>query len=106
MDEEKANLIKRIRTFIRRLDLKIHVAYLFGSRTGPDYLHSSDVDLVLVSEGFEGQDFFERMAAVSKKWNGKEPLEALCYTPKEFEKKKNQIGIVREAVRTGILIVT
>ncbi|MCS7098355.1 MAG: hypothetical protein NZ922_05210 [Candidatus Methanomethyliaceae archaeon] len=29
-------------------------------------------------------------------------IDVLCYTPNEFEKKKREIGIVREAVHYGI----
>lgn len=50
------------------------------------------------------------MSFVSKKWFANESranvtLEALCYTPKEFAEKSGRIGIVREAVRTGIKVV-
>jgi len=31
-------------------------------------------------------------------------IEPLCYTCEEFETKKNQIGIVAEAVREGIFL--
>ena len=37
-------------------------------------------------------------------WNLNYPVDFLCYTPKEFNKLKNQITIVREAVRDGIEI--
>ena len=35
-------------------------------------------------------------------WNEDLDLEVICYTPKEFEIKKNQIGIIRTAVKEGI----
>jgi hypothetical protein len=31
-------------------------------------------------------------------------IEPLCYTPEEFEVKKNQIGIVSEAIKEGIFL--
>lgn len=31
-------------------------------------------------------------------------IEPLCYTHEEFETKKNQIGIVSEAIKEGILL--
>lgn len=66
---------------------------------------ASDVDLVLVSDDFAGTFFTERMAAVLKFWKGDVDLEAFCYTPEEFERKRQQIGIVREAVEHGIRLV-
>jgi len=52
---------------------------LFGSRARGDYLINSDVDMIL--------------------------LEAICYTPEEFEEKKKEIGIVSEAVKEGIELI-
>jgi hypothetical protein len=31
-------------------------------------------------------------------------FDILCYTPEEFERKKREIGIVREAVKEGVTI--
>jgi hypothetical protein len=36
-------------------------------------------------------------------WKEPYPLEIICYTPEEFEKKKGQIGMVRDAVNKGIV---
>lgn len=94
----------KLKGLLRRLNLPVQEAYLFGSRARGDSLKESDVDVVIVSAGFKKYDFFQRMVEVSKKWNGPEPLEALCYTPEEFSKKKNQIGIVKEALTRGIRI--
>ena len=35
-------------------------------------------------------------------WNLDYPVDFLCYTPEEFEKKKKEISIVKEAVKEGI----
>ena len=37
-------------------------------------------------------------------WDADFPLEIICYTPSEFEKKSAQIGIVKDAVESGIVI--
>jgi hypothetical protein len=37
-------------------------------------------------------------------WQGEYPIEILCYTPSEFGRKKNQIGMVKDAVEYGIII--
>ena len=39
-----------------------------------------------------------------KYWDSPYVLEAFCYTPDEFEKKSKQIGVVKEAVKHGILV--
>jgi len=35
-------------------------------------------------------------------WNLDLPVDFLCYTPKEFNKLKKQISIVKEAIENGI----
>jgi hypothetical protein len=78
---------------------------LFGSRARGDNLIDSDVDMIIVSRKFEGVNWLERIRDVSVYWDGLVPLEPICYTPAEFEEKKNMIGIVREAVREGVELV-
>ncbi|MFQ6043956.1 MAG: nucleotidyltransferase domain-containing protein [Candidatus Poribacteria bacterium] len=83
---------------------KIHEVIFFGSRARGDYLLHSDVDLIIVSDDFEGIFFPDRSTAMYKFWDGGLPLEVLCYTVKEFEKKKRMIGLIQDAVREGISI--
>jgi len=78
---------------------------LFGSRARGDHLVDSDVDMIIVSERFEGVNWLKRIRDVSVYWEGLVPLEPICYTPAEFEEKKKMIGIVREAVREGVELV-
>lgn len=56
------------------------------------------------SSHFEGVFFTDRISKVYGLWEGSEPLELLCYTRNEFDKKKKMIGTVREAVREGISV--
>ncbi len=85
-----------------RKDFKDAKIIFFGSRAKGSELQNSDYDLVIVSKIFEGIKFFDRTAKVYDYWNEEESLEALCYTPKEFQQKASQIGIVQEANKTGI----
>ena len=96
-----------LRKFIDRAGhaYKIHEAIFFGSRARGDYLEHSDVDLIVVSDDFEGVFFPDRSTAMYKFWDGSLPLEVLCYTVKEFEKKKQMIGLVQDAFREGIPIM-
>lgn len=93
-----------VERFLKALEkkYKIEKAVVFGSRVGDDYLETSDIDVLLVSKDFEGIPFVDRMSKLYEFWKGKISLEALCYTPQEFAKKKKQIGIVSEAVKNGI----
>ena len=77
---------------------------LFGSRTRGEPLKSSDYDLLIVSEKFKGIHFLDRIYKLLELWDYDWDVDFLVYTPEEFEKKKEEIGIVREAVKEGIEI--
>lgn len=79
-------------------------AILFGSRARGDELVASDYDLILVSEAFSGMGFGERIERIFELWHLPEPLQPLCYTPEEFERKKSEIGVVRVASREGLCL--
>ncbi len=85
-----------------REEVRAERVILFGSRARGDWLQESDDDFVVVSPQFEGTHFVERPVDLYQYWNGHPGVELLCYTPEEFERKRRQITIVREAVREGI----
>jgi len=90
--------------FARRLHEEVGAqkVILFGSRARGDWLQESDYDFVVVAERFEGVHFVKRPVELYQYWEGQPGVELLCYTPEEFERKRRQISIVREAVREGI----
>jgi hypothetical protein len=75
---------------------------MFGSRARGDELLTSDVDLIVVSDHFKERKFNRRMPEILEFWPDRVDLEVLCYTPEEFEKMTNRIGIVQRAVAEGI----
>ncbi len=79
----------------------------FGSRIRGDYLRDSDYDVIVVSKAFRGKHFTERSSDVLRiLWEAGivGDFEVLCYTPEEFERKRKGLGIVREALREGIVV--
>jgi len=61
--------------------------------------------LVLVSEYFDGVPWLERVYQAGSLWDGLEmgaPVELHCYTPAEFERKREQLKIVRQAAEEGL----
>ena len=97
--------VEKVKKLVKNLGFKVNEAYLFGSRAKGNALKTSDVDVILVSEGFASMNWFERMTFAYRKWPFKESLEPLCYTLKEFEKKRSELGIVMDAVNTGVRVV-
>ncbi|MFH1200597.1 MAG: nucleotidyltransferase domain-containing protein [Candidatus Micrarchaeota archaeon] len=82
----------------------IEKAYLFGSYARGDAVEDSDVDLLLLSQRFEGKNYVERLKGLWLKWNLGLPADFICYTPKEFEREKKRISIAREALLEGVEI--
>lgn len=108
MDTKIAEMREKVIALVKNLTRwKIEKVIIFGSRVRGDYLMDSDLDLIVVSKDFEGVRFTDRIGEVSRYldlWQGEYPIEILCYTPSEFGRKKNQIGMVKDAVEYGIII--
>jgi len=77
----------------------------FGSRVSGTAKEDSDIDLIVVSDAFEGMPFLER----ARKFNEAIPwhirVDAWCLTVMEFERMRRQVGIVADACREGIWIL-
>jgi predicted nucleotidyltransferase len=76
----------------------------FGSRVRGDALSTSDLDLILVSPRFAAVPFLRRPVEVLEMLDYPGGLELLCYTPEEFEEKRQELGIVRVALEEGITL--
>lgn len=78
--------------------------FLFGSRARGENLFESDFDFIIVSDFFKDINFYKRIPLIYDIWDEEYDIEPLCYTRKEFEKKKNQLSIVNEALKDSITI--
>lgn len=98
--------VNEINDFIMKVKNKFHpdLILLFGSRARGEYLKQSDYDLIIVSKDFKGVNFLERIYMLLELWEYNFDVDILPYTPNEFQKKKNQIGIVNQAVKEGIIL--
>ncbi len=66
---------------------------------GPEYV------VVLVSEGFDGMPWLERVHQAGSLWDAAEmgaPADVHCYTAPEFERKLVQLPRVRAAAERGL----
>jgi len=75
---------------------------LYGSRVRGDADEWSDLDVIVVSEAFEGMRFLKRMSALDRSVQPPIGVEMFCYTPEEFERKRREPGVVATACREGI----
>ena len=79
---------------------------LFGSRARGDFLEDSDYDILIVSEYFEGMHYHDRIVGMLSLMKKSLPIDLICMTPKEFNKKKRELSIVREADKEGKVLFT
>lgn len=104
MDQSTA--LEAVQFFKDRLQERgVHVArlILFGSRAAATAAEDSDVDVVLVSDDFQGKSIFERSrlagpAEAETIRRFQVPLDVVLMSPEEFASERS---IVAHAARTG-----
>ena len=72
---------------------------------GPQRERGPEFVLILVSEGFDGVPWLERVYVCGSLWDAYEmgaPADVHCYTPGEFERKLDQLTVVRDAAERGL----
>ena len=77
----------------------------FGSRVDGTAKEESDIDLIVVSDAFEGVPFLERSRRFNEAISWHLRVDVWCLTVKEFERLRRQVGIVADACREGIWIL-
>lgn len=89
----------------------IEIAYLGGARVAdengapPQRERGPEFVVVLVSSGYEGMPWLERVYHAGSLWDGLEmgaPADVHCYTPSEFERKRATLRVVRDATEQGL----
>jgi uncharacterized protein len=71
----------------------------------PQRERGAEYVLVLVSEYFDGIPWLERVYQAGSLWDALEMGDAAdvhCYTPAEFERKREQLAAVRHAAEDGL----
>lgn len=104
MDRQTALIARR---FARALRKRMHVRLLllYGSRARGDHFVTSDFDFVLVSDAFSHVPFVRRMSGLYEYWQSDHDLQALCYTPGEWERLRGKRGILLNAQREGVRLI-
>jgi len=104
MVQKQNKNIKIVRSFKRKVkdEISVEKIVFFGSRARSDFTENSDFDLMIVSKDFRGIPWYKRAQKLYLIWEQDLPLELLCYTPEEIDKKKKHVGIVAEALSSGI----
>jgi len=72
---------------------------------GPQRERGEEYVVILVSAGFDGIPWLDRVYQAESLWDGASmgaPAAVHCYTPPEFERKLASLRIVREVAERGI----
>ncbi len=92
---------REVKRYLKSLPVRIDFAILFGSTVYGERLRDSDIDLIVVSDDFEGMPFEKRMLILQKYWRHNVPLEAFGFTCREFEVLKYKSIVIQEAMEKG-----
>jgi uncharacterized protein len=103
---DKNDALRILREFRKLLELngvKDIELILFGSFARGDYNEFSDIDVIVISDTFEGKGMIERIEILSEAiYKLFEPIEALPVTKKEWEDKTYMIcEFASEGERVG-----
>ena len=98
------NILSRFRSVLETQGLTVNRLILFGSYADGTYKEGSDIDVVVVSDDFEGKDYWERVNILSDAiYEIFEPIEAVAMTPEEWERGDSVVG---KLARGGEVIIT
>jgi predicted nucleotidyltransferase len=85
-----------------RADLQPDSLWLFGSRVTGTPDEWSDIDVLVVSERFAGMRVLARMELFRRQARPHRRVDALCFTPDEYQFQLNQPTLVAEIVKHGL----
>ncbi|MEA2390097.1 MAG: uncharacterized protein QOK31_206 [Solirubrobacteraceae bacterium] len=112
MDEAAPNA-RELQLYLQRVGERwpLHRALVGGARIAdahgapPQRERGPEWVVILVSEAFDGSPWLERVYQAGALWDAAElegAADVHCYTPAEFERKRQTLRVVRETAETGV----
>lgn len=93
------DIIGRFRRGIEARGVRLEKVILYGSHATGAATSGSDIDLVVISQDFEGKGFWERIDLLSDViYEQFVPIEAVALTPGEWERGES---VIVEFARNG-----
>jgi predicted nucleotidyltransferase len=100
--DKVSSIIERFLEELKKNNINIEQAILFGSYAQGTFTTWSDIDLALVSSDFEGDRFKDRDKIRRIKLKISSSLEAIPYPPNEFT---TDDPFVKQILQTGINVM-
>lgn len=86
------DILSRFKKALESEGIRVNDMILFGSYATGTFREGSDIDVVVVSEDFEGKGYWERIDIISNAiYRVFEPIEAIALTPDEWTMKTDPI---------------
>ncbi len=90
--EDVVNILKRLRDLLELKHIHVERLILFGSWAKGTQQEGSDIDIVVVSNDFQGKDYWSRINILSDViYQVVAPIQAVAMTPQEWENKESPI---------------
>ncbi|HPD16762.1 MAG TPA: nucleotidyltransferase domain-containing protein [Planctomycetota bacterium] len=91
-------IIRRFRRALEKRGVEAPRIVLFGSWANGTAHPGSDIDLVVISETFQGKGYWERIDILTDAvYELFEPIEAVAFTPEEWERGDSLIADLARA---------
>jgi predicted nucleotidyltransferase len=96
------DVLSRFRSGLEKKGLKITRLVLYGSFAKGTFTESSDIDVVVISDGFVGKGYWERIDILSDViYEIFAPIEAVAMTQTEWE---NHTSFVSDYAKDGEIV--
>jgi len=96
------NIIGQFKKVLEKKGIKINRIILFGSYAAGKQQDASDIDLVVISDDFLHQDYWQRIELLTDAiYEVFKPIEAVAMTVKEWE---NGESIIADFARNGEVV--
>jgi len=107
LDQDIRAAIELYQKALEAFGIHVHNVILYGSQVDGSAKEHSDIDVVVVSDDFEGMNVVERLEGIgtaAAHAGITEPIEALAYTVAEYEAMGPGTFVGQEVKPKGIVV--
>ena len=103
MHNQIIRVIRQYRNNLEALGIRVKKIILYGSYARGEVTRDSDIDLLVVSDDFEGMDLWERQCLLGRARVGiKRPMEILGLTDEELAAETDGTFVAEEIKKGGV----